>query len=51
MIKLELLAFGRVFRVALSPQCPRGAVCCAGVLLVDAGCLSLSAYGRRMVWL
>jgi hypothetical protein len=50
MIRLELHCAGRILRVTLSPRWRWGAVRCSGVLLIDAGPLSVSAYTRRMYW-
>jgi hypothetical protein len=50
MIRLELHFFGRVLRVTLSPRWAWGACVCAGVLILDAGPLAVTAYTRRMYW-
>jgi len=50
MIRLELLAFGRVFRLTLAPRWRWWAACCAGTLVVEAGPLSLQVVTRRVMW-
>ena len=51
MIRVELLAFGRIARLTLSGWSWAVRVRrCAGVVLVDAGPLELRLYTRRCWW-
>ena len=50
MIRLELHLAGRVLRLSLSPRWQWGATVCAGVLLLDAGPLAVTAYTHRAWW-
>ena len=50
MMRVEVLAFGRVARLTLSWSWAWRLTRCAGVWLVDAGPAELRVYTRRCWW-
>ena len=50
MIRVEVLAFGRVARITLSWSWAWSLRRCSGVLVIDAGPVQVECYARRMWW-